>query len=274
MTAKNGIGATYLKNMKKSVSILLFFLGLSCSAGMIGCNKSSAPERGQTAAPPAPQSSPVNVDKSTLGSISGVISFKGAAPKLAMIDPSADPACPTDRQPSDAIVVQNGKLANVFVYIKSGLNGSVAASSDPVVINQKGCRYVPHVVGLMIGQPFKVLNDDNAQHNVHPMPRQNDEWNESQMPRGEPIVKTFRHPEIMMPVQCNQHPWMQMYVNVVDNPYFAVSGEDGSFQIKDLPPGEYTLAVVHEKFGEQTMKITVAPKQTASASFAFSAGAR
>jgi plastocyanin len=185
---------------------------------------------------------------------------------------SADPACPADAQPQDVAVIKNGRLANVFVYVKSGMGaGSFAPPSDPVVLDQKGCRYFPHILAVMVGQPVKVLNSDDAEHNVHPMPQHNDEWNESQMPRGKPIVKTFEHPEIMMPVRCNQHQWMQMYVNVMDNPYFAVSGEDGSFQIKDLPPGEYTLAAIHEKFGEQTLKITVAPKQTASANFTFSA---
>jgi uncharacterized protein (DUF2141 family) len=103
------------------------------------------------------------------------------------------------------------------------------------------------------------------------MPRNNPDWNETQMPRGAPITKTFQHQEIMVPVQCNQHPWMKAYLSVLPHPYFAVSAPDGSFQIKDLPPGEYTLAAVHEKFGEQTMKIKVGPKETAKASFTFNA---
>ncbi|HLJ28047.1 MAG TPA: carboxypeptidase regulatory-like domain-containing protein [Candidatus Angelobacter sp.] len=212
------------------------------------------------------------MDKSTLGSISGTISFKGLAPKLPALDMGQDPACPPDPQTADVVLVKNGKLANVFVYVKSGLGqASFAPPSEPVVLDQKGCRYAPHVLGLMVGQLLKVMNNDNAEHNIHPMPQHNDPWNESQMPRGQPIVKTFQHPEIMMPVQCNQHPWMMMYVNVLPHPFFAVSAGDGSFQIKDLPPGEYTLAAIHEKFGEQTLKITVAAKETASANFVFAA---
>jgi len=223
----------------------------------------------QTAQAPAP------VDKSTLGSIFGTISFKGAAPKLPALDLSADPACPPDPQPQDVVVIKNGHLANVFVYIKSGLpKGSYPLPAQPAVLDQKGCRYVPHVMGLMAGQRFEVRNSDNAEHNVHPMPKHNSEWNESQNPHGQPIVKTFQHPEMMMPVQCNQHPWMEMYVNVLEHPFFAVSNEDGSFQIKDLPPGEYTVTAVHEKFGEQSMQVTVAPKQSASAHFAFSGAAK
>jgi len=241
---------------------------LSLALFLLGCNNS---ETSQSSGTLSPQQKPATVvDKSTAGSISGVVSFKSAAPKMPMLDLSADPACPPDPQPQDVVVVNNGKLANVFVYVKKGLEKfSFSPPGEPAVLDQKKCRYVPHVLGLMVGQKFQVLNNDNAEHNVHPMPKSNGQWNESQMPHGDPIVKTFQHPEIMMPVQCNQHPWMEMYVNVLDHPYFGVSAEDGSFQIKDLPPGEYTLAAIHEKFGEQTMKVTVVPKQTASANFAF-----
>jgi plastocyanin len=214
---------------------------------------------------------PAPVDKSTLGSISGIISFKGPAPKLPALDMGQDPACPPDPQAAEVALVKNGKLANVFVYVKDGLGqASFTPPGEPVVLDQKSCRYIPHVLGLMVGQPLKVLNNDNAEHNIHPMPQHNDAWNESQMPRGQPIVKTFQHPEIMMPVQCNQHPWMMMYVNVLPHPFFAVTAADGTFQIKDLPPGEHTLAAIHEKFGEQTTKVTVVSKQTAKVEFAFS----
>jgi hypothetical protein len=131
---------------------------------------------------------------------------------------------------------------------------------------------VPHVMGIMTGQQLKVLNSDFAQHNVHPMPANNPQWNESQMPAGQPIIKTFAHAEMMVPIQCNQHPWMRAYVSVMPHPYFAVSGADGSFTIKNLPPGEYTIAAVHETFGEQTIKIKVGPKKTAVAEFIFAQG--
>lgn len=255
-----------LKVRPLAISLILALLFTSC-------NQSPQPQSAQSVASPTPQSTPAApVDKSTLGAIAGTISFKGPVPKLPALDFGSDPACPTDPQQSDAVMVNNGKLANVFIFVKSGLGQNrFPAPSEPVVLDQKGCRYVPHVLGIMVGQPLRVLNNDNAQHNVHPMPKHNDEWNESQMPRGAPIVKIFQHPELMMPVRCNQHNWMQMYVNVMENPYFAVSASDGSFQIKDLPPGDYTLAAIHEKFGEQTVKVTVPPKETVSANFVFSA---
>lgn len=260
-----------MMNMKTSIFALFF------SIALLACNSqnfkpadgphSSAPPASQPAASPA-----VTVDKSTAGAITGTVSFQGTAPKLPSIDMTQDPACPSAPQPSDAVVVKNGKLANVFIYVKDGLSSRISVSvAEAAELDQKGCRYVPHVLGVLVGQPLKILNNDNAQHNVHPMPRENSEWNESQMPHGQPIIKTFHKPEMMMPIQCNQHPWMKMYVNVMPNPYFAVSADNGTFEIKDLPPGEYTLAAVHEKFGEQTMKVKVDPKQTKQANFSFTA---
>lgn len=247
---------------------------------VLGCGKSQAPSPESKTQPGAAHGTPGSstvphepqVDPATVGSVSGVVSFKGAVPKLRPLDMTQDPTCPADPQPSDAVVIKNGKLANVFVYVKDGKGvESSSAAATPVVLDQKGCRYQPHVLGLLVGQPLKILNDDNAQHNVHPMPRANDEWNESQMPRGKPIVKSFSHPEQMLAVECNQHPWMRMYINVMEHPFFAVTGDDGSFEIKNLAPGEYTLVAVHEKFGEQTSKITVPAKGNAKADFVFSA---
>lgn len=216
------------------------------------------------------ESAPITVDSATSGSIGGTVVFQGAAPKLPSLDMTQDPGCPPTPQPSDAVVVSKGKLANVFVYVKEGLpQGRFPAPSDPVVLDQKGCRYVPHVMGVMTGQPLKILNSDTANHNVHDLPHNNPEWNESQMPTDPAIVKTFSQTEVMIPVQCNQHPWMRAYVGVLPHPYFAVSGPDGTFEIKNLPPGEYTLVAVHEKFGERTLKVKVDPKGKAKADFTF-----
>jgi plastocyanin len=169
-------------------------------------------------------------------------------------------------------VVNGGKLANVFVYVKAGLpQGTFAVANDPVVLDQKGCRYSPHMLGIMVGQTLKVLNSDTANHNIHDMPQSNRAWNESQSPTDKPILKTFDKPEMMIPVQCNQHPWMRAYINVLSHPYFAVTGADGSFSIKNLPPGDYTVVAVHEKFGEQTVQVKVGPKMDSDARFTFAA---
>jgi hypothetical protein len=235
----------------------------------LGCSKAQ-PASEQPAA--APKQTTVNVDAATAGNISGVVSFAGVVPKAKALDMSADPGCPTGPQPAEGIVVKDGKLANVFVYVKEGLpHNLVFAHLVPeVVLDQKGCRYNPHVLGILVGQPLTITNTDTADHNIHDMPSKNPPFNESQMPTDKPITKTFATPEIMIPVQCNQHPWMRAYINVMTNPYFAVSAADGSFEIKSLPPGEYTIAAVHEKLGEQTIKVTVGPKATAKAAFIFS----
>ncbi|HWZ41965.1 MAG TPA: carboxypeptidase regulatory-like domain-containing protein [Candidatus Saccharimonadales bacterium] len=250
-------------------SYLLFFLLLLLTLIVAGCNDSPAPPPKAVAPAPPPT---VVIDQATIGSIAGMISFQGTPPPPRFIDMTQDPDCPSGRQNADAILIKGGKLANAFIYVKGGLPaGAFAVSSELVVLDQKGCRYAPHVLGMMAGQPLQVLNSDKAQHNVHPLPRQNNSWNESQLPHGQPIVKTFPKPELMMAIQCNQHPWMKAYLSVLKHPYFAVSGADGRFEIKNLPPGEYTLVAVHEKFGEQTLKIKVAPKESASADFIFTA---
>jgi hypothetical protein len=246
----------------------LFFIVMMLIA-LAGCNKSQpASESSSSAAKPAT----ISIDPATAGSISGFVSFKGAPPKLKPIDMTQDPGCPSQPQPAEAVVVNGGKLANVFVYIKEGLpQGAFAVPSEPVVLDQKGCRYNPHILGIMAGQQLKILDSDTADHNIHDMPNHNAPFNESQTPTSKPIIKTFANPEMMIPVQCNQHPWMRAYISVMSHPYFAVSATDGSFTIKNLPPGEYTLAAVHEKFGEQTMKVKVGPKMDTDARFTFSA---
>lgn len=245
-----------------------FVLSLALASALLGCKSQPAQ---QTSSASAKSAGPfITVDPATAGSISGVITFKGIPPKTPTIDMTQDPGCPSQPQPSQVVAISNGHLANVFIYVKEGLpQGRFAIPPEPAVLDQKGCRYIPHMQGMMAGQQLKILNTDTADHNVHDLPRDNPEWNESQKPTDPAVVKTFPHPEMMIPIQCNQHPWMKAYVNVMSNPYFAVSAADGSFQINNLPPGDYTLAAVHERFGEQTMRVKVGAKETAKADFSF-----
>ena len=200
------------------------------------------------------------IDPATVASISGVVHFEGTTLAARKIDMSADAGCKGENQ-SEVVEVNDGRLANVLVYVKDGLGGyKFAPPPEKVTIAQEGCRYVPHVAAVMVGQPVVFLDKDETLHNIHPVTKNNQEWNQSQMPNGGQLAHTFTAAEVMIPVKCNQHPWMNMYLSVMSNPFFAVTGKDGSFELKGLPPGTYTIAAVHEKYGEQEMKITVGPK--------------
>ena len=247
-------------------------LGVLCLLGLwllVGCSKKETPAEQPAAAPAAAQPAAAPIDPNTVASVSGTVKFDGAAPKPAKIDMSQDPAC-KGANTAETVVADNGNLANVFVYVKDGLgNRTFDVPTQAVVIDQQGCRYHPHVLGVMAGQTVQIKNDDQTTHNIHPTPKDNREWNESQPPAAAPIEKNFAREEIMLPVKCNQHPWMKMYINVVKNPFYAVTGPDGKYEIKGLPPGDYTIAFVQEKLGEQDQKVTLAAKdsKTVDASF-------
>lgn len=236
-----------------------------------GCNRNTTP-----ASAPAAPITYAQIDPATAGSISGTIHWQGAAPQRILIDMAQDPACAfasKDPNYTEQYVVHNGKLANTFVYVKDGLGNRVyAASTTPVVLDQKGCRYVPHVIGVMAGQPVEFRNSDPTMHNVHPAPTTpgNAEFDISQAPMDGTQQHVFAKPELMIPVRCNNHPWMEAFINVVGNPFFAVSDADGHFEIKGLPPGTYTLVAVQEKLGTKSMQVTVPTKATATADFNFS----
>lgn len=260
--------------MKKTLLAMLGVLALMALMFLAACNKKETNEEQKTGgenATPAPAATPI--DQSTVGSVSGSVKYDGAAPKAQKIDMSQDPACKGTNE-AENIVADKGSLANVFVYVKDGLgNRTFDVPKDPVVLDQSGCRYHPHVLGVMAGQTVQIKNDDPTTHNIHPTPKDNREWNESQPPQAAPIEKTFAREEIMLPVKCNQHPWMKMYLNVVKSPFYAVTGADGKYEIKGLPPGDYTIAFVHERLGEQTQKVTVAPKESKTVDQGFKAGA-
>ena len=208
------------------------------------------------------------------GQITGKIYFKGARPKLARIDMKKDPVCASEHSGTvyaqDGAVNSGGTLPNAFVYIKKGsVNLAQPAPRNSVDLTQKGCLYEPHVLGIMVGQPLQVLTLDPTTHNIHVVPNINRQWNVTQQPGSPSVIRKFTKPEIMIPVHCNEHPWMKAYIGVVDNPFYAVTGGDGSFALKDVPPGEYTLEVWTATFGTQEQKVVVRPGETATVSFTF-----
>ncbi len=253
--------------MKRSTWIALFgLLGLLALSLLAGCSKKETTEQPASTSA-APAATPI--DPNTVAVVSGTVKFDGTAPKRAKIDMSQDTNCKGDNT-VETIVADGGKLANVFVYVKDGLGSrTFNTPATPVTIDQKGCQYHPHVLGLMAGQSIEIKNNDPTTHNIHPTPKDNREWNESQPPQAPPINKSFAREEIMLPVRCNQHPWMKMYINVVKSPFYAVTDKDGKYEIKGLPPGDYTLAFVHEKLGEQDQKVTLAPKDSKTVDVSF-----
>ncbi len=217
------------------------------------------------------------IDANTAGTITGTIHFSGKLPQRIAIDMAQDPVCgAADTNLTEQYAVHDGNLQNVFVYVKDGLgNRLYAPSQDPAVIDQKGCRFVPHVVGVQAGQPVKFINSDPTMHNVHFIPQisTNQAVDISQPPNGSGEMRTLPTPELMIPVRCNNHPWMEAFINVAPNPFLSVSGADGHFTIKGLPPGTYTIVAVHEKLGQKTATVTVNSKQTAIQDFTYTAPA-
>lgn len=218
------------------------------------------------------------------GAITGTVSFTGTPPTPAEISMLADAFCASASQNPKAedTVVNGDKLQNVFVYVKDGKTAgttgksitsfSFAPPAEPVVLDQHGCRYVPHVVGVQTSQKVQVKNSDATSHNVNVDAAKNPKFNQGQGPSAPAIEKQFLRAETLIPVKCNQHPWMRAYIGVVGHPFYAVSGADGKFEIKGLPPGTYTLVAWHEKLGEKTQSVTVGDKEQKSQDFSFAPG--
>lgn len=257
-----------------AIALSLLALGSACGGGGHSTNTvSNSGGSGDAAA--GPYSGPT-------GTISGVVSYNGTAPAPRKIDTTADPACgkANPNLMTDDTVVTDGKLANAFVYIKEGTVeggkkiGDYAWSTpaEAKQLDQKGCHYSPHVMGVQTNQKISITNSDQTQHNVHPTPKVNQEWNQTQANGAPPIEKTFSRAEVLIPVKCNQHPWMKAYIGVMRTPFYAVSAENGTFEIKGVPPGTYTVVAWKEGGAngtEKTMQVTVPANGAGTADFAF-----
>jgi len=227
-------------------------------------------------APAAPASPAGGADASASAMLTGVVRLDGPVPAAKPISMVKDSECmkmhPGAVPSEEVIAGADGKLGNVIVYISEGLGSrTFDPPSDPVVIEQKGCTYHPHVLTMQANQKIKIVNSDPTSHNIHPLPENNREWNKSQPPGLPPIEASFAREEIAIPVKCNEHPWMRAYIAVFKHPFFMVTGKDGRFELKNLPPGEYTISAWHEKFGTVEQKITVGAKETKTVDFVFKA---
>jgi hypothetical protein len=240
----------------------------ACSGG--GDPASTASDTPDSA---AGASAGMKVDSSTAGNISGKVTYSGEASQGARIRMNADPSCADQHSSAtytEDLVVADGNLKNAFVWVKSGLDGyTFDPPSGSISLDQKGCLYSPHVLGVRTGQEISIMNSDPTTHNINPSPKNNRNWNISQGPSSAARVQTFAREEVMILVKCNVHPWMTAYVGVVAHPYFAVTADDGSFALNGLPPGSYTVEVWHERLGTQEQQVTIAASESTEVSFEF-----
>lgn len=259
----------------RKVSYCAFLLALVLAIGC-GGKKEEADETatGSASKPAATAANAFDSSKAT-ATITGKIAFDGAKPTLAPLQMGADPVCmkahSTPVLEKTVELNPDGTLKDVFVFVKTGADKwTYASPTEPVELDQEGCLYNPHVLGLMVNQPLKIVNSDPTLHNIHPMPKNNPEFNLGQPTKGMETTKAFPNPEMMIPVKCDVHRWMQAYIAVMAHPFFSVSGDQGTYSIK-VPPGTYTIETWHEKYGTQTQDVTVADNETKDLPFTYKA---
>ena len=251
------------------VSKLRTFFAVSLVVVAAGCGGS------KEEAPTGPPANAKRVDLATAGRISGRVAIEGAVPANPRLQIEGDPYC-KQQNPNGAtgenFVVDDGGLENVFVYVKDGLSGyGFDVPTETVKLDQQACRYHPHVLGLRVGQKLAISNSDETLHNVHALATANREWNKGQSLKNMVDEKVFTKPEVMVRFKCDVHNWMQAFVGVLDHPYFAVTHDGGKFELKDLPPGTYTVEAWHERLGTQTQTVTLAEKDSKELTFTFKA---
>jgi hypothetical protein len=248
---------------------------LAVAAAACGGSK----ETSTSGEPSAPAGTPAGekVDKSTAGTVTGTATLDGMAPKNDAIKMNADPVCIREAkgpqfQETYAVGDDGKSLAYVFVYVKDGLGNYVYDTpTESAKIDQKECRYHPHVFGMRVNQPLEIINSDPTLHNIHALPKANQEFNTGQPIQGMKMNHTFTAKEVMVPFKCDVHGWMNAYVGVLDHPYFATTDKSGKFELKDVPPGTYTIEAWHEKLGTQEQKVTLGPKESKDVNFTFKA---
>ena len=208
-------------------------------------------------------------------SITGTVTYTGTVPKLPAVTMDADPACAKKHSApvtSEALVLGSGNtMGNIMVWVSKGVPAgkTYPAPATPVTLDQKGCMYVPHVQGIMVGQAYKILNSDGILHNVHALPKINAGFNRPMPANLKEASATFSKPEDLFEIKCDVHPWMRAYVAVFTHPFFSVTGTNGKFTISGLDPGTYTITAWHERLGTQTATVTVGANETKSQDFKF-----
>jgi plastocyanin len=258
-----------IAKMMMSPARLKLSLVWACAALVVAVACSAPPP------PPVPAGGGKKVDSATAGAITGKVTFTGTPPAPDVIRVGIDTVCAQESGASvksQAVLVgADGAVQNAFVYVKDGLDQAYSfdVPTTAVTLDQKGCHYSPRVFGIRAGQPLDIINSDATLHNVHALPMANQEFNQGEPTQGARMQKIFTVPEVMVRFKCDVHAWMTAYVGVMTHPYFAVTAADGSFELKGLPPGTYTVEAWHEKFGTRSAKVTIAEHQAQTTSFAF-----
>jgi plastocyanin len=212
--------------------------------------------------------------------ISGTVTFDGKAPNLKPLAMDADPACAKKHSgpvPNEMLVLGNGNtMGNILVWVSKGLASGKTwpAPKSPATLDQKGCQYLPHVQGIMVGQAYRILNSDGVLHNVHALPKINPAFNQPMPPTMKEKSVTFSKPEPVFQIKCDVHPWMIAYLGVFTHPFFSATGTDGKFTISGLDPGTYEITAWHEKLGTQTATVTVGANEAKAQNFKFAVAAK
>jgi Carboxypeptidase regulatory-like domain len=205
------------------------------------------------------------------GSVTGKVTYTGTPPKMKPIDMSKEPSCAkqhaTPITTQDVTTGPGNTLQWVVVYISAGDQGS-SAPAQAERYDQKGCQYIPHILPMQVAQQLQIFNDDQTSHNIHPLSKANPEWNKSQPPGSPPIDTKYDKPEFI-PVKCNIHPWMHGYFVVLNTSHYSVTGEDGSFDIKGLAPGKYTVTAWQERYESQSQEVTISGSEAKTVNFTF-----
>ena len=265
--------------MKRSLVLGLGLLVLGCAAGCGGSEPADTgrptQEAGTDAGAPPAQEGPRTAQDLGDSSITGTVTFDGKVPSLRPLTMDADPACAkmhSNPVPSEALVLGGGNtMGNIMVWVSKGLpeGKTFPAPKDPVVLDQKGCQYVPHVMGIMVGQAYRILNSDGILHNVHALPKINPGFNRPMPATLKEATAKFDKPEAVFQIKCDVHPWMSAYVGVFTHPFFSVTGTDGTFTIAGLEPGTYEITAWHERLGTQTASVAVGADETKAQNFTF-----
>jgi plastocyanin len=212
--------------------------------------------------------------------ITGTITFTGKPPALKPLAMDADPACAkkhTKPVPAEMLVLGSGNtMANIIVWVSKGLPAgkTFPVPKTPVTLDQNGCVYVPHAMGIMVGQAYRILNSDGILHNVHTLPKINPSFNRAMPATSKEATTTFAKPEPIFQIKCDVHPWMSAYIGVFTHPFFSTTGMDGKFTISGLDPGTYEITAWHERLGTQTASVTVSGSDTKTQDFKFAVPAR